>query len=240
MPYYFQTSSFWLSIWPIIIGMVICIIASANVKATFNRYSDIHNSRGITGAQAARQILDSNGLYNVGIELVSGKLSDHYDPRANVVHLSESVYNSTSAAAVGVAAHECGHAVQHAVGYTPIKIRQAVIPLTNIGSNLWYIIFVLGLALSSTVFGETLITVGIILFSLVVLFQLITLPVEFNASRRAMTTLESYHILDGDELKSAGKVLRAAAMTYVAAVANALLQLFRLLAIANNRRDGRS
>ena len=232
----FESSGFWVSVWPIIIGMIICVIASVNVKATFKKYSDVHNSRGITGAQAARQILDSNGLYNVGIEFIIGNLTDHYDPTANVIRLSESVYNSTSAAAVGVAAHECGHAVQHAVGYTPIKIRQAVIPLTNFGSKLWYIVFIAGLALSSTAFGSTLVMVGILLFALVVLFQLVTLPVEFNASRRALQTLENYHILDGDELSSAGKVLRAAAMTYVAAVANAILQLLRLLAIANRKR----
>ncbi len=232
----FESSGFWVSVWPIIIGMIICVIASVNVKATFKKYSDVYNSRGITGAQAARQILDSNGLYNVGIEFISGNLTDHYDPTANVIRLSESVYNSTSAAAVGVAAHECGHAVQHAVGYTPIKIRQAVIPLTNFGSKLWYIVFIAGLALSSTAFGSTLVMVGILLFALVVLFQLVTLPVEFNASRRALQTLENYHILDGDELSSAGKVLRAAAMTYVAAVANAILQLLRLLAIANRKR----
>ncbi len=236
MPYYFQSTGFWTSCLPIIIGMIICVIASVNVKSTFKRYSSVHNSRGITGAQAARQILDSNGLHNVGIEFISGELSDHFDPSANVVRLSESVYNSTSAAAIGVAAHECGHAIQHATEYTPIKIRQAVIPLTNFGSKLWYIVFIAGLALASTAFGGVLITAAIILFSLVVLFQVVTLPVEFNASRRALSTLESYHILDGEELKSAGKVLRAAAMTYVAAVANALLQLVRLLAIASKKR----
>ena len=232
----FESSGFWVSVWPIIIGMVICVIASVNVKATFNKYSDVHNSRGITGAQVARQILDSNGLYNVGIEFISGSLTDHYDPTANVVRLSESVYNSTSVAAIGVAAHECGHAVQHATAYGPIKIRQAIIPFTNFGSKLWYIVFIAGLALASTAFGSTLVMIGILLFALVVLFQLVTLPVEFNASRRALQTLESYNILDGDELSSAGKVLRAAAMTYVAAVANAILQLLRLLAIANRRR----
>lgn len=236
MPYYFQTTSFWMSIWPIIIGMVICVIASVNVKATFKRYSSVYNSRGITGSQAARQILDSNGLYHVSIEMVSGSLSDHYDPKANVVRLSESVYNSASVAAIGVAAHECGHAVQHATDYTPIRIRQAIIPITNIGSRLWYIIFIAGLAMASTSFGTGMIYVGIILFALVVLFQIVTLPVEFNASRRALDTLENYNILDGDELSKAGKVLRAAAMTYVAAVANALLQLLRLLAIANKKR----
>lgn len=236
MPYYFQTTSFWMSIWPIIIGMVICVIASVNVKATFKRYSSVYNSRGITGSQAARQILDSNGLYHVSIEMVSGSLSDHYDPKANVVRLSESVYNSASVAAIGVAAHECGHAVQHATDYAPIRIRQAIIPITNIGSRLWYIIFIAGLAMASTSFGTGMIYVGIILFALVVLFQIVTLPVEFNASRRALDTLENYNILDGDELSKAGKVLRAAAMTYVAAVANALLQLLRLLAIANKKR----
>ncbi len=236
MPYYFQSTGFWTSLFPILIGMIICVIASVNVKSTFSRYSKVHNSRGITGAQAARQILDSNGLHHVQIEYISGSLTDHYDPGANVVRLSETVYNSTSAAAVGVAAHECGHAIQHATAYTPIKIRQAVIPLTNFGSKLWYIVFIAGLALASTAFGSTLIMVGILLFAFSVVFQLVTLPVEFNASRRALATLENYHILDGDELSSAGKVLRAAALTYVAAVANAILQLIRLLAIAGNRR----
>ncbi|MBQ8687442.1 MAG: zinc metallopeptidase [Ruminococcus sp.] len=234
--YYYETSGFWTGLMPIIIGMVICLIASWNVKATFKRYSDVYNARGLTAAQAARQILDSNGLHHVPIERVSGNLTDHYDPRANVVRLSESVYDSASVASLGVAAHECGHAVQHAVGYAPIKMREAVLPLTNIGSNLWYIIFVIGLALSSSALGAGLVWVGIILFSLVVLFQVITLPVEFNASRRALDTLENYHILDGEELNQSAKVLRAAALTYVAAVANALLQLFRLLAIANRRR----
>lgn len=237
MPYYLHTTSFWMSIWPIIIGMVICLIASANVKMTFNRYSSVHNSREITGAQAARQILDSNGLHYVAIEMVSGKLSDHYDPKANVVRLSESVYNSTSVAAIGVAAHECGHAVQHATDYTPIRIRQAIIPITNIGSHLWYIVFVIGLALASTSFGVGMIYTGIILFALVVLFQVATLPVEFNASRRAIDTLRDYNILEDTELSQASKVLRAAAMTYVAAVANALFQLIRLIAIANSRKE---
>ena len=221
--YYYETSGFWTSILPIILGMVICLIASWNVKSTFKRYSDVHNARGLTAAQAARQILDSNGLH-------------HYDPRANVVRLSDSVYDSTSVASLGVAAHECGHAVQHATSYAPIKVREAVLPLTNSGSSLWYIIFVVGLALSSSAFGAMLVWVGIILFALVVLFQIVTLPVEFNASRRALNTLESYHMLEEGELKQSAKVLRAAALTYVAAVANALLQLFRLLAIAGNRR----
>jgi Zn-dependent membrane protease YugP len=233
---YLQSTQFWTSILPVLIGMALCLLASAYVKSTFRRYSSVYNTRGITAAQAARQILDSNGLYHVAIEHVSGELSDHYDPRSNVVRLSDSVYSSASVAALGVAAHECGHAVQHATGYVPIKVRQAVLPLTQIGSQLWYLVFLVGLALSSTAFGMGMVWVGILLFSLVVLFQIVTLPVEFNASRRALQTLERDHILEGDEVSKAGKVLRAAALTYVAAVANALMQLLRLLAVANNRR----
>lgn len=222
----------------IIIGLLISLIASWNVNATFKRYSNTRNSRGITASQVARQILDDNGLYQVTIERVSGNLTDHYDPRANVVRLSDATYSSTSTAAIGVAAHECGHAVQHAQGYVPIKIRSAVIPVTQIGSRLWYIVFLLGLVLGSSYVGYTLQLVGIALFSLIVVFQLVTLPVEFNASSRAMRTLESRFILSGDELTQARKVLTAAALTYVAALVNSILQLLRLLAIARgNRRN---
>ncbi len=237
MPYYFETSGFWASMFPIIIGMIICSVASLNVNATFKRYSNVRNSRGITAAQAARQILDNNGLYQVRIERVSGSLTDHFDPTSNVVRLSDSVYDSTSVASIGIAAHECGHAVQHATDYGPIRLRQAVIPITNIGSRLWYIIFIIGLALAGSALGRGMLALSIILFSLVVIFQLVTLPVEFNASRRALNTLEQYNILEQDELRQSAKVLRAAAMTYVAAVANALLQLIRLIAIARGRRD---
>lgn len=217
----------------LIIGFVICAIASWNVNATFKRYQKIGNRRGITAAQVARQILDDNGLQFVAVERVSGSLTDHYDPRANVVRLSDSVYDSASVAAIGVAAHECGHAVQHATEYTPIKIRQAIIPLTQFGSYAWYFVLVLGLILSL----RSLVYVGIILFSLIVLFQFVTLPVEFNASSRALKTLDAYHILEQDELASARKVLTAAAMTYVASLVSSILQLIRLLGLIRRRDD---
>lgn len=217
----------------LIIGFVICAIASWNVNATFKRYQKIGNRRGITAAQVARQILDDNGLQFVAVERVSGSLTDHYDPRANVVRLSDSVYDSASVAAIGVAAHECGHAVQHATEYTPIKIRQAIIPITQFGSYAWYFVLVLGLILSL----PPLVYAGIILFSLIVLFQFVTLPVEFNASSRALKTLDAYHILEQDELTSARKVLTAAAMTYVASLVSSILQLVRLLGLVKRRDD---
>lgn len=220
----------------LILGLIISLVASWNVNATFKRYAETYNSRGITAEQAARQILDDNGLNHVAIERVSGKLTDHYDPKANVVRLSEATYFSSSTAAIGVAAHECGHAVQHAEGYTPIKIRSAVIPITQIGSKFWYIIFLFGLILGNSYAGVTLQMIGILLFSLIVLFQLVTLPVEFNASSRAMRTLETRMILSGDELIQARKVLTAAALTYVAALLNSILQLIRLLSIAKGNR----
>lgn len=216
-----------------IIPLIVAMIASANVKATYSRYQKMFNSRGLTGAGAARQILDSNGLYNVGIEHISGNLTDHYDPRANVVRLSDSTYNSSSVAAVGVAAHEVGHAVQHAVGYTPIKIRTKVIPLTNIGSSLSYPLVLIGLISGAT----ALINFGVILFLAVVFFQFVTLFVEFDASSRAMKTLESYNMLEGSELKASRKVLTAAALTYVAALFTAVMQLVRLLLMARSRDD---
>lgn len=217
----------------LIIGFLICAIASWNVSATFKRYQKIGNRRGITAAQVARQILDDNGLQFVAVERVSGSLTDHYDPRANVVRLSDSVYDSASVAAIGVAAHECGHAVQHATEYTPIKIRQAIIPVTQFGSYAWYFVLILGLILSL----RPLVYAGILLFSLIVLFQFVTLPVEFNASSRALKTLDAYHILEQDELSSARKVLTAAAMTYVASLVSSILQLIRLLGLVNRRRD---
>ncbi len=220
----------------LIIGLLISLAASWNVNATFKRYADTHNQRGLTAEQVARQILDDNGLYQVGIERVAGNLTDHYDPKANVVRLSDATCSATSTAAIGVAAHECGHAVQHAQGYVPIKIRSAIVPVTQIGSKFWYIIFLLGLIMGNSYAGEVLRTVGILLFSLIVLFQLVTLPVEFNASKRAMRTLESRMILYGDELTQARKVLTAAALTYVAALLNSILQLLRLLAIQKGNR----
>lgn len=216
----------------VIPALIITILAQINVKTTFARYSKVRNSRGVTGQNAARQILDENGLYNVRIERISGSLTDHFDPSANVVRLSESVHDSTSVAAIGVAAHEVGHAIQHSTGYVPIKIRAAIIPLTQIGSMLAFPLVIIGLSMASTFFVD----IGILLFTAVVFFQLITLPVEFNASIRAMRVLDDRDILYGEELKGSRKVLTAAALTYVGALAVSLLQLLRLLSLKNNRR----
>lgn len=216
----------------VLIGFLIALLAQWNVQSTYSKYKKVQNARCLTGAMAARQILDQNGLYHVRIEPISGELTDHFDPRTNVVRLSDSVYNSSSVAAVGVAAHEVGHAIQYAQDYAPMRLRAAIIPATQIGSTLSYPLVLLGLF-----FGATpLMDLGILLFSLVVLFQLVTLPVEFNASRRALKTLESSYILDSDEVRQSGKVLTAAALTYVAALATALLNLMRLIAI-RGRRD---
>ena len=216
----------------VLIGFLIALLAQWNVQSTYSKYKKVQNARGLTGAMAARQILDQNGLYHVRIEPISGELTDHFDPRTNVVRLSDSVYNSSSVAAVGVAAHEVGHAIQYAQDYAPMRLRAAIIPATQIGSTLSYPLVLLGLF-----FGATpLMDLGILLFSLVVLFQLVTLPVEFNASRRALKTMESSYILDSDEVRQSGKVLTAAALTYVAALATALLNLMRLIAI-RGRRD---
>lgn len=212
-------------------AMIFALFAQINVKSTFSRYSRKNNSRGLTGAEIARQILDANGLYNVRIEHISGSLTDHFSPNENVVRLSDDVYGKSTIASAGVAAHEVGHAIQHSVGYAPIKIRNAIIPVTQIGSSISMPIFIIGIALSF----KPLVTAGILLFSAVVFFQLITLPVEFNASRRALKTLESKNILEGDELKGSAKVLRAAAMTYLAGLFSSLASLIRLIAISNRR-----
>lgn len=220
--------------WLVLIPVIVAMIASANVKSTYSKYERVRNSRGLTGEMAARKILDANGLYNVRIEHISGSLSDHFDPRSNVVRLSDSTYASASVAAVGVAAHEVGHAIQYAKGYTPMKIRSAVIPLTNIGSSLSYPLVILGLVFNSAL-GDLLVNLGIILFLTVVVFQFATLFVEFNASSRAMKTLENDHILEGNELSMSRKVLTAAALTYVAALFTAIVNLLRLLLIAGRR-----
>ena len=212
-------------------AMIFALFAQINVKSTFNKYSRKNNSRGLTGAEIARKILDANGLYNVRIEHISGSLTDHFSPNENVVRLSDDVYGKSTIASAGVAAHEVGHAIQHSVGYAPIKIRNAIIPVTQIGSSISMPIFIIGIALSF----KPLVTAGILLFSAVVFFQLITLPVEFNASRRALNTLESKNILEGDELKGSAKVLRAAAMTYLAGLFSSLASLIRLIAISNRR-----
>lgn len=223
---------------PIVILMLVAAMlfafwAQAKVKSTFNKYSKEKNTRGMTGADAARQVLQLNDVSGVKIERVSGKLSDHFDPRGNVIRLSDDVYGSTSVAALGVAAHEAGHAVQYAKGYFPMKIRSAIIPMTNIGSNLSMPLILLGFVFNF----EALVSVGIILFSFAALFQLVTLPVEFDASRRAMKALDTGDILYGDELKGARKTLSAAAMTYVAALAVAVVNLIRIIARYGNRRD---
>ena len=220
--------------WLILIPVVVAMIASANVNSTYREYQQVANSRGLTGEMAARKILDANGLFNVRIEHIAGKLSDHFDPRDNVVRLSDSTFASSSVAAVGVAAHEVGHAIQYAKGYAPMKLRSAVIPLTNIGSTLSYPLVILGLIFNSAL-GDLFINIGIVLFLTVVVFQFATLFVEFNASSRAMKTLESDNILEGDELSMSRKVLTAAALTYVAALFTAIINLLRLLLIANGR-----
>ncbi len=220
--------------WLILIPVIVAMIASANVKSTYKKYENIRNSRGLTGEMAARKILEANGLYNVRIEHIAGNLSDHFDPRDNVVRLSDSTYSSSSVAAVGVAAHEVGHAIQFASGYSPMKLRHSIVKLTNIGSTLSYPLVILGLLFNSAL-GEFFINAGIILFLTVVVFQFATLFVEFNASSRAMKTLENNHILEGNELSMSKKVLSAAAMTYVAALFTAVVNLLRLLLMANNR-----
>ena len=220
--------------WLILIPVVVAMIASANVNSTYRKYQQVANSRGLTGEMAARKILDANGLFNVRIEHIAGKLSDHFDPRDNVVRLSDSTFASSSVAAVGVVAHEVGHAIQYAKGYAPMKLRSAVIPLTNIGSTLSYPLVILGLIFNSAL-GDLFINIGIVLFLTVVVFQFATLFVEFNASSRAMKTLESDNILEGDELSMSRKVLTAAALTYVAALFTAIINLLRLLLIANGR-----
>ncbi len=217
----------------VIIALVLSMFASFGVNATFNKYKKLRTARGITGADAARRVLDMNGLQHIKIERISGNLTDHYDPKAGVIRLSDATYNDTSVAAVGVAAHEAGHAVQHAVGYAPIKIRNSIVPVVNIGNALAMPLFLIGLLFN--ILG--LAYLGVILFSLTLAFQVITLPVEFNASRRAISILDNSMLLYEDEIKPAKKVLKAAAMTYVAAVAATALQLLRFLLIIGSRRD---
>ena len=228
MPYFYFDYSYLV----LIPAMLFALIAQGMVNSAFTKYNKVGTGSNMTGADAARLILDRNGLQQVKIEQVAGNLTDHFDPRTNVIRLSQSVYGSTGIAAVGVAAHEAGHAVQYAEGYGPMKIRSAIIPATNIGSRLALPIFLIGL-----LFSYEIAMIGIILFSLTAVFQAVTLPVEFNASRRAMEALDGSARLTSDELRGAKKVLTAAALTYVAALATALSQILRLLLIANRRRD---
>ena len=224
--------------WTILIvlpGLLISIWAQIKVSSTFKKYADVFTRRGVTGAQAARAILDANGLHYVRIERVRGHLTDHFDPRSNVIRLSENVYGSVSTAAVGVAAHEAGHAVQYAQDYSPIKLRSAIIPISKYGSMLAIPLFFIGLIFAY----EAFMLIGIILYATVALFQLATLPVEFNASSRALKALEGSRILNKDELSCARKVLSAAAMTYVAALLTSLLTLLRLIILSSGRSNRR-
>ncbi|RDY32312.1 zinc metallopeptidase [Lachnotalea glycerini] len=216
----------------VIIGIILTLVASAKVKGTFAKYSKVRSMSGMTGADAARRVLNSAGIYDVTIERISGNLTDHYDPRGKVLRLSDSVYGSQSVAAIGVAAHECGHAIQDQQDYVPLRIRASLVPVANIGSTLAWPIIVIGAIIGAF---DTLVLFGIILFSAAVLFQLITLPVEFNASSRAVAILDQTGILGSQEIHDTKKVLSAAALTYVASAATAILQLLRLVLLFGGR-----
>lgn len=231
-PYYYGFDTGYILV---LITAILSMVASARVSSTFKKFSQKPTSRLITGEQAARKILDENGLHDVRVERVSGNLTDHYDPRAKVIRLSDSVHSSTSVAAVGVAAHEAGHAVQHAVGYTPIKLRNTIVPIANIGSMAGPYLIIIGLLLSGAM-SDVLLNLGIWFFSAAVLFQLVTLPVEFNASNRAIATLKNGMYLYEDEVPAVKKVLGAAAMTYVAAAAVSIANLLRFIMLIGGRR----
>ena len=231
MGYYYWDPTYIL----VVIGAVICMIASARVKGTFNKYSQLRSMSGMNGAQVAQRVLQAAGMYDVQVRHVSGSLTDHYDPRTKTVNLSDPVYNATSVAALGVAAHECGHAIQHAKSYAPLSIRSALVPIANFGSMLAWPVILIGLLFNTRSSG-LIIDIGILLFSAAVLFQLVTLPVEFDASRRALVILRTQGILADDELKYTRRVLKSAALTYVASAAPAILQLLRIILITNGRR----
>ena len=231
MGYYYWDPTYIL----VVIGAVICMIASARVKGTFNKYSQLRRMSGMNGAQVAQRVLQAAGIYDVQVRHVSGSLTDHYDPRTKTVNLSDPVYNATSVAALGVAAHECGHAIQHAKSYAPLSIRSALVPIANFGSMLAWPVILIGLLFNTRSSG-LIIDIGILLFSAAVLFQLVTLPVEFDASRRALVMLRTQVILADDELKYTRRVLKSAALTYVASAAAAILQLLRIILITNGRR----
>lgn len=221
-------------------AVLLSLWASWNVNSTYRRYSQNSNSRGLTAAEAARRVLNANGLSNVPIECIPGELTDHYDPSANVVRLSEGVFGSCSTAAIGVACHEVGHAIQHATGYLPVRIRSAIVPITNIGAKLSVPLIMAGLLLSG--FLQKLIMaayIGILLFSLCAVFQIVTLPTEFNASRRALVSIQDMNLLTGEELTGAKRTLRAAALTYVAALTTTLVQLLRFIILVNARNSRR-
>lgn len=233
MPFYY---GFDPTYFLVLIGVILSLWASARVKSTYAKYSGERSLSGMTGAQAAQRILSMAGIYDVTVQHVAGNLTDHYDPRNKTLNLSDAVYGSASVAAVGVAAHECGHAIQHDRGYLPLKLRSSLAPVASIGANISWPLILVGLLFGGS---GTLIQLGIIMFSLAVAFQLVTLPVEFNASGRALTMLEETGVLYADELPKTKKVLNAAALTYVAAAASSILQLLRLVLLfgGNRRRD---
>ena len=231
MPFYYGFDSTYILV---LIGVVLSLLASGRVKSTYAKYSREASLSGMTGAQAAQRILSRAGIYDVTIQHVSGELTDHYDPRNKTLNLSDSVYGSTSVAAVGVAAHECGHAIQHDRGYAALKFRSALAPVANIGANISWPLILVGLLLGGS---GVLIRIGILMFSLAVLFQLVTLPVEFNASNRSMNLISETGILYQEELAKTKKVLNAAALTYVAAAASSILQLLRLVLLYGRRRN---
>lgn len=220
----------------VMIGVVICLLASAKMNSTFSKYSRVRSHSGMTGKEAAEALLHREGIYDVRVEYVAGNLTDHYDPRSKVLRLSDATYQQTSVAAIGVAAHECGHAIQHARGYAPLSIRSALVPVANFGSSIAWPLIIIGLIMNSQT-SQLFLNLGVIAFSMAVLFQIVTLPVEFNASRRALKILGNTGMLYPDEVRETRKVLTAAALTYVAGAAFAILQLLRLIMISNSRRD---
>lgn len=230
-PFYFD-STYIL----IIIGAILCLLASAKVRSTYSRYQRVRSTSGLTGREAAERILYYSGIQDVRVEHVAGNLTDHYDPRSKVLRLSDTTYGSPSVAAVGVAAHECGHAIQHARGYAPLSFRSALVPLANFGSTIAWPLIILGFLFNNQS-SQLFINIGILAFSLAVLFQIVTLPVEFNASGRALRILSETGMLQSEELSMTRKVLSAAALTYVASAAAAILQLLRLILLANRRED---
>lgn len=234
---------FWKNYYLYIVLVLPCVIwamiAQIRVQSTYGRFSRVRTMKGLTGAEAAEKILRSQGITNVAIAPCKGQLSDHYDPRSNTVFLSEGVYNSNSVAACGIAAHECGHAIQHAQGYAPLKLRAALVPITNLGSNLAMPLVLIGLLFSSFSYGFYIAFAGVICFATATVFQLVTLPVEFNASRRALSVLESEGIVSSEEKSGVRKVLWAAAMTYVAALFVSLANLLRILIIVMGGRNRR-
>ena len=230
--YFFAQNLYWVALIPI---LILSVAAQIQVSGNFRRYNAVNNRRHLTGAEAAEAVLRAHGVYDVGIQRIRGELTDHYDPRDNTIYLSESVYGAPTIAAVGVAAHEAGHAVQYAENYGPVRLRSAIVPATRIGSQFSFILLLIGMVL----YSQTLFLVGIILFSLTTLFQLVTLPVEFNASHRALETIEGQQLLDEDEIGGARRVLKAAALTYVAALLTSLLQLLQFILIFAGRGGGR-